>query len=60
MRKHKGFSSSVVNLYKAMGGGWVVTADQMTLSPVASNSPSGASSIAGKDSPAEPVAENRQ
>ena len=51
---------ALVNLYKAMGGGWVVTADQMTLSPVASNSPSGASSIAGKDSPAEPVAENRQ
>ena len=51
---------ALVNLYKAMGGGWVVTADQMTLSTVASGRPSGAASIEGKDNPAEPKAENRQ
>jgi multidrug efflux system outer membrane protein len=50
---------ALVNLYKAMGGGWVVTADQMTLSTVASDRPSGASLIEGKNSPAQPT-ENRQ
>ena len=49
---------ALVNLYKAMGGGWVVTADQMTLSSVASGRPSDAL-IEGKDKPVEPKAENR-
>ncbi len=52
--------TSLVNVYKAMGGGWVVEADKMTLSPMASGRPSGPSLIESNDSTAEPGAENRQ
>jgi multidrug efflux system outer membrane protein len=51
---------ALVNVYKAMGGGWVVEADKMTLSPAASGRPSGALIIEGRDNPAQSKAENRQ
>lgn len=51
---------ALVNLYKAMGGGWVVEADKMTSSPMASVNPAGSGLIEGKDRTAEPRAESGQ
>jgi len=50
---------ALVNVYKAMGGGWVVEADKMTVSPAASANPAASGLIKSRDN-ADARTENRQ